>query len=137
LNEAGAEFLVVGAYALAAHGIPRFTKDLDVWVRGTPQNAACVYRALVAFGAPVGALSVDDLATPGVTFQMGLPPNRIDILTSIDGVDFDSAWAAKIAARYGDQPIHVLSRAHLISNKLASARPQDLVDVELLRRGSR
>lgn len=132
LNNAGADYLVVGAYALAAHGHVRATKDLDVWVRPDPTNAQRVYEALHAFGAPLAGLSVGDLATPGIVFQIGVAPIRIDILTEIDGVTFDEAWPARVLSRYGDQPINVLSREHLIQNKLASGRRQDLADVESL-----
>ncbi len=132
LNAAQAEYLVVGAHALAAHGHVRATKDLDVWVRCNTENAARVHAALGAFGAPLARLSVEDLATPGTVFQIGVPPVRVDILTSIDGVSFDEAWSARVSSRYGEAPIHVLSRDHLIQNKLASGRLQDLADVERL-----
>jgi hypothetical protein len=132
LNDAGAEFLVVGAHALAAHGHVRATKDLDVWVRATPDNAVRVHGALRVFGAPLDELQVGDLSTPDTVFQMGVAPLRIDILTSIDGVSFDEAWPSRVATRYADQPISVLSRDVLIKNKLASGRLQDLADVEQL-----
>ncbi len=86
------DFIVVGAHALAAHGHVRATKDLDVWVRAEQDNAIRVVKALVAFGAPLHDLTVDDLATPGVVFQIGVPPVRIDIITEIDGVSFNEAW---------------------------------------------
>src|SRR4051812_1317630 len=92
LSAAGAEFLVVGAHALAAHGRPRATGDLDIWVRSTSENAEKVWSALARFGAPLSGLSKADLQAPDVVFQIGIEPNRIDILTSIDGVDFDGAW---------------------------------------------
>jgi hypothetical protein len=133
LNAAGADFLVVGGYALAVHGHPRFTKDLDVWVRADAQNAQRVWAALDRFGAPLGTLTVQDLATPGIVFQMGLPPNRVDILTGIDGVAFAGAWEHKIEATYGDQPVRVIGLDDLILNKLASGRPQDVLDVQNLR----
>jgi len=101
LNDAGAEYLVVGAHALAAHGHVRATKDLDVWIRASPENAARVYRALGSFGAPLQGLSVEDLAGPDLVFQIGIPPVRIDIITSIDGVDFDSAWRERMPSEYG------------------------------------
>jgi len=132
LNDACADYLVVGAYALAAHGHVRATKDLDIWVRPDSANASRVYQALHAFGAPLASLSISDLATPGIIFQIGVAPIRIDVLTSIDGVTFDEAWPARVPSTYGDQPINVLSRKHLIQNKLASGRRQDLADVETL-----
>jgi hypothetical protein len=132
LNAAGAEYLIVGAHALAAHGYVRATRDLDVWVRPAPDNALCVHRALAAFGAPLEGLAVSDLASPGVTFQIGLEPVRIDIITAVDGVVFDEAWSERVETRYGDQPVHVLSRRLLVQNKKASGRLQDLADVERL-----
>jgi len=136
LNDTGTEFLVVGGYALAVHGHPRFTKDLDVWVRADEANARKVWKALAAFGAPVGTLTLQDLQSPGIVFQMGLPPNRIDVLTGIDGVTFQEAWDHRIESRYGDQPVRVIGLDELIRNKLATGRPQDALDVETLRRGS-
>jgi hypothetical protein len=133
LNGAGADFLVVGGYALAVHGHPRFTKDLDVWIRADGSNAGKVWEALDAFGAPLGNLAVEDLATPGIVFQMGIPPNRIDVLTSIDGVTFQDAWKHKIDSRYGDQPVHVIGLEDLITNKLATGRAQDTLDARTLR----
>ena len=133
LNDAGARYLLVGGHAVAFHGEPRFTKDLDVWIDPAPKNAEAVFRALDAFGAPLDTLRVQDLSTEGTVFQIGVPPNRIDILTSIDGVPFHDAWPARVESTYGDQPIHVIGRDHLRKNKLATARPQDLIDAELLK----
>ena len=134
LNGAGAEYLVIGAHALAVHGAPRFTKDLDILVRCTEANAQKVWRALEEFGAPLGSLRTVDLYTPGLMFQMGIAPNRIDILTSADGIEFRTAWSSRIEGRYGDQPIWILGRSDLITNKAATGRPQDLADIEALRR---
>ncbi len=133
LNGEGAEFLVVGAHALAVHGAPRFTKDLDVWVRPTEENSKKVLQALNTFGAPLENLSARDLHTPDVMFQIGIAPNRIDLLTSIDGVDFDSCWEHRLEHHYGDQPVWIIGKAELIRNKEATGRPQDLVDVTSLR----
>jgi hypothetical protein len=137
LNAAAVEYLVVGGHALAAHGHVRATKDIDVWVRCDALNAARTHSALSAFGAPVGELTIEDLATPGIVFQIGVPPIRIDILTTISGVTFDEAWGARVNSRYDDQPIQVLSREHLIQNKRAAGRLQDLADVERLEKGSK
>ncbi len=101
LNGAGAEYLLVGGYALAFHAVPRFTKDLDIWVNATPENALRVHAALVQFGAPVAELTPPDLGTPGIVFQIGIPPNRIDVLTSIDGVQFADAWSERVSTQYG------------------------------------
>ncbi len=132
LNANGVEYLIVGAHALAAHGHIRATKDLDVWVRPDSVNASRVLRALRAFGAPLHDLNEEDLARPGLTFQIGLPPVRIDVITEIDGVEFAEAWSARIATRFGDQAVAVLSRSHLIRNKRATGRTQDLADAEWL-----
>lgn len=129
------EFIVVGAHALAAHGHVRATKDLDVWIRSTPANADRAYSALRAFGAPLSDLTVEDLTIPGTVFQIGLAPNRVDVLTQIDGVAFEDAWRDRFHTSFGGEPVAVLSRAHLIQNKRASARLQDLADVERLERG--
>ncbi len=135
LNAAGAEYLLVGGYALAIHAAPRFTRDLDVWVNATRENAGRVHDALQRFGAPLGELSVEDLATPDIVFQIGVPPNRIDVLTTIDGVAFTDAWPERIETPYGDERVMVISRRHLAANKRATGRPQDLLDAEALERG--
>jgi hypothetical protein len=132
LSEEGADYLLVGAYALAVHGVPRATGDMDVWVRPSLANAARVLAALMRFGAPRGSLAEQDLITPGIVLQIGVAPRRIDILTSIDGVDFDDAWAARHHARVEGLEIPVLARQHLIRNKKATGRPQDLADVARL-----
>jgi hypothetical protein len=133
-NAAGVEFLVVGAHALAAHGLVRATKDLDIWVRPEPENARRVVNALGAFGAPLHDLSVEDLSRPGLIFQIGVEPIRIDVITAIDGVAFDHAWAERLEASFADQTVSVLSRRHLIINKRAAAREQDLLDVKWLEK---
>jgi hypothetical protein len=134
LNAAGVEFLVVGAHALAVHGHIRATKDLDVWVRPSETNAPRVLKALTSFGAPVEKITLTDLTSPGTIVQIGVEPVRIDIITSIDGVDFDPAWSSRLAARFGDQDVSVLSREHLVQNKRASGRTQDLADLEALEK---
>jgi hypothetical protein len=131
-NARQVEYLVVGGHALAAHGLVRATKDLDVWVRPTPSNAPRVIAALAGFGAPLHDLSETDLVSAGTIFQIGVPPIRIDIITTIDGVTFDEAWPSRIEGSFGDQTVPVLSWADLIRNKRASARPQDLLDVRWL-----
>jgi hypothetical protein len=136
-NACGVEYLVVGAHALAAHGHVRATKDLDVWIRPQPENARRVLKALAAFGAPLQDLSEADLSRPGIVFQIGIPPIRIDIVTAIDGVEFDEAWAARMLTRYADQAVAVLSREHLIRNKRAAGRSQDLADIEWLEARNR
>lgn len=136
-NAHGVEFLVVGAHALAAYGLVRATKDLDVWVRPEPGNARRAFAALAAFGAPLHDLTSDDLTRPGLIFQIGVEPIRIDVITAIDGVDFGEAWPERLEARFADQSVGVLSRRHLIQNKRAAGRDQDLVDAKRLERGDR
>ena len=135
LNAASARYLLVGGYALAVHAQPRFTKDLDVWVEPTADNAARVHAALADFGAPLTELQPADLSTEGLIFQMGIPPNRIDVITTIDGVAFNDAWPSRLFAVYGDQSISVIGRAELIRNKRATGRPQDALDADVLERG--
>lgn len=133
LCAAGAEFLVVGAHALAAHGAPRATGDLDIWVRATPDNADRVLEALRQFGAPLLDLTKADLVSPDVVFQIGLAPSRIDLLTSITGVEFDRAWPNRIHVTIGELTVPVLGRNDFIANKEATGRPRDLLDVALLQ----
>jgi hypothetical protein len=131
-NAQSVEYIIVGAHALAAHGHVRATKDLDVWVRPDSDNAKRVLKALKEFGTPLHGLTEADLATPGTVFQIGMPPLRIDVITAIDGVSFDEAWPARLLAKFADQPAAVLSREHLIRNKRASGRTQDMADLEWL-----
>lgn len=137
LSDAGARFLVVGAYAVSFHSEPRATGDLDIWIDPAPDNAARVYRALAAFGAPLGELAESDLSTPDIVFQIGVAPRRIDIMTSITGVDFESAWPARAEAAYGGVDFPIIGIDALIENKQALGRPKDLVDLDLLRRHHR
>lgn len=136
-NAHGVEYLVVGAYALAAHGHLRATKDLDIWIRPEARNASRVLEALRAFGAPLHDLTEADLTTPGLVFQIGVPPVRIDVLTAIDGVEFVDAWPARMLVRFVDQPVAVLSKMHLILNKRAAGRTQDMADIEWLEASDR
>ncbi len=137
LSAAGAEYLVVGAHALTAHGYMRATYDLDVWVRPSPENARRVWSALVKFGAPLKDVAEQDFQREDLIYQMGVQPVRIDILTSISGVDFETAWGKKQAVKLGDQVVYVISREDLIENKKASGRPKDLLDVDYLERAAR
>jgi hypothetical protein len=134
LNGVDARYLLVGGYAVAFHAEPRYTKELHVWVDPTPANAARVFTALESFGAPLSGVSEADFAVPGIVFQIGIPPNRIDLVTVVDGVEFESAWRARVRSSYGSEPIYVISRPHLIDNKRAMGRAQDLLDVALLER---
>jgi len=131
--DAEVEYLVIGAYALAAHGHPRATGDIDLWVRSTPENAQRVLEALSAFGAPLAEVTREDFETPDTVFQIGVPPRRIDILTTIEGVQFDEAWPERLELEIDDLPVLVIGREHFIQNKQALGRSQDLADVERLR----
>jgi hypothetical protein len=126
------EFLVVGGYAMAAHRLPRATKDLDLWVRPSNENAQRVLRALDIFGAPRHGLTVADLERGGTIYQVGVPPNRVDVITTVDGIHFEAAWANKAEVEIEGIRIPVINRTDLIVNKRAVARPQDLLDADLL-----
>jgi hypothetical protein len=132
LSAAGVEFLIVGAHALAAHGVPRATGDLDIWVRPTRENGERTLQALRAFGAPLADLSVEDLIRPDTVFQIGLPPARIDILSGITGVSFEDAWSRRLELRVGAADVAVLSKADFVTNKKALGRPKDLADMAML-----
>ncbi len=132
LSEAGARFLIVGAHALAAHGAPRATGDLDIWVSPTPANARRVMQALTAFGAPLHDLTLDDLTRSDTVFQIGVPPSRVDILTGVSGVQFDDAWLRRMPLDVEGAAVSVISREDFIRNKRATGRPKDLADIEAL-----
>lgn len=132
-DEEKVEFLVVGAYAMAAHGVPRATGDLDFWIRPSKENAERVIRALTRFGAPMDEIAVEDFVTPDLVLQIGVEPNRVDLLTSIDGVEFDEAWKNRITAQVGGKAVPVLGLSDLIRNKEAVGRLRDLADVEELK----
>jgi hypothetical protein len=123
-------FLVVGAYALAVHGRPRATGDLDVWVDATADNAPRVIAALSDFGAPLTTVTASDFGSPGIVFQMGLPPARIDVLTQLSGITFDEAWPTRVRAPFGDLQVDYLGRDAFIRNKRATGRAKDLGDIE-------
>lgn len=129
LSDAEAEFLVVGAHAMAVHGRPRATGDLDLWVRPSTENAQRVWTALEAFGAPLDKLEPEDLTTEDVVFQIGVVPNRIDILTSITGVEFEDAWPERVDVEVSGVEAPIIGKAHLIRNKRAVGRPRDLADL--------
>jgi hypothetical protein len=134
LLAADARFLVVEAHALAVHGVPRATGDLDIWIERSPDNVARVWTALLDFGAPLDdlALGRSDLERPDLVIQIGLPPRRIDLLTGLSGVDFDNAWVGRIPVVVGNLEVPFLGRASLITNKRATGRLKDLADLEAL-----
>ncbi len=117
LKEERADFIIVGAYALAAHGYPRATGDIDIWVRNTVDNAENVIRALARFGAPISDLTVNDFTNAGTMIQIGLEPVRIDIITTIDGVEYDDAWNNKVTVRVDGIQVFVLSKADLLTKQ--------------------
>jgi len=133
LSSSGVRFLIVGGHAVALHGYPRFTGDLDVWVATDPENAVRVAKALSAFGFGSLKFSADDFVRPGYAIQLGRPPYRIDILTSIDAVTFSRAYRRRRMVRAGTLTIPFIALEDLLKNKRATGRPQDLADVEKLR----
>lgn len=131
-NEENVEYLAIGAYALAAHGNPRATKDLDLWVRCSSENSSRIVRALLRFGAPTAEISEQDFTQPGMTFQIGVAPRRIDVATEIDGLTFEDAYPRRITVQIEGVNVPVISRQDLLANKKAAGRPQDLADVAWL-----
>ena len=131
-TDAKVEFLLVGAHALAAHGLVRATSDIDLWVHRTPENAARVQQALLRFGAPREQVKLEDFLEPRMVVQLGVPPFRVDIMTDISGVEWNDAWEQRIATDLDGIQISVLSRTHVLANKRASNRPKDQEDVRLL-----
>lgn len=129
-----ATYVIVGGHALAFHGAPRATGDIDVFIRPDRENGERVLSALRAFGAPVDAhqLTADDLTRPGTVYQVGLPPRRIDVLTAIDGCSFAEAWAGRSEVELDGHRVAFLGRREFVINKKASGRPKDLLDLELL-----
>jgi hypothetical protein len=128
-----ARFVVVGAHAVAYHAKPRYTKDFDLLIDPNTVNGERVVAALEEFGFAGLGITSADFASPGRILQLGVPPNRIDMMTSIDGVDFDEVWSSRVEGSYGEQIVPFIGRAALIKNKRASRRPQDLADLELLQ----
>ena len=137
LSTADVRFLVIGAHAVIYYTIPRYTKDLDIWIEPTAENAAKTYRVLAEFGAPLSDIRVEDLYTPGVILQIGVEPNRIDILTEVEGLSFEEAWSRRQGSTYGDTSMGLLSLEDLITSKRAAGRPQDQVDLEWLEKAKR
>lgn len=134
LSDAGVEFLIVGAHARAAYGEPRSTPALDIWVRADAETARRVWSALESFGASLSDLTLDDLSTPGTTFQIGIAPCRIDILTEVTGVAFDEAWANRTLVEIGGAVYPVIGKREYVRNMRATGRPQDLVDADHVER---
>ncbi len=138
-NERDAEYLIVGGYAVMKYTEPRFTKDLDLWVGNSPENAARVYRALAEFGAPLqkDGLVPGDFTSEDMTYQIGVAPVRIDILTHISGIQFAQAWQRRVASTFFGLPVYFISLDDLIINKRAAGRTADLEQLESLQRESK
>jgi hypothetical protein len=134
LADAGADFVLLGGHAVAFHGHPRATKDMDVLIRADTNNAERVYRALAAFGAPLDAFEVDaeDFAAYNGVLQIGLPPRRVDILNRADGITFDEAIAEGASFTLEGRRIPVIGRAALIKNKRSAGRAQDIADIQAI-----
>jgi hypothetical protein len=134
-TEESVEYLLVGSYAMAFHGFSRATGDIDLWIRPSEENATRVWRALEKFGAPVFDLNRDDLRTEGMVFQIGIAPNRVDILTKIEAINFDEAWNHRKATEIHGLIVPVIGKSHLITNKKATDRPKDQLDVMWMEGG--
>jgi hypothetical protein len=136
-NAQGVEYLLVGGYAFGVHAQPRATKDLDLFIRADARNSDAVFRALCQYGAPLGGLTAKDFRDAKTGLQIGVPPNRIDILQQISGVTFNEAWRDRITAMLdADTPTYVISRENLIRNKLAAGREQDILDVKQIQKAA-
>ncbi|MEP6778715.1 MAG: hypothetical protein ABJC26_02410 [Gemmatimonadaceae bacterium] len=133
-NAESVEYLVVGGYALAAHGLPRATSDIALWTNPTALNAPRVYRALTAFGAPVDRFTLSDFESGDLILQIGLPPSRVDVITSIAGVSFENAWPNRVTVKLDGMTVTVLGKADLMLNKRTVGRPQDRADVARLEK---
>jgi hypothetical protein len=132
LNDNNVRYLVVGGYAVALHGHPRYTKDIDVWLWLNEQNAARMMKALEQFGFGSIGLTAEDFLEPDQIIQLGYPPNRIDMLTTLPGVDFDECYAARVEAELDGIKVNFIDLDNLKKNKKASGRTQDLADLENL-----
>jgi hypothetical protein len=132
LSARNVRFIVVGGHALAYHSKPRYTKDLEVLIEPSPENAARLLLALEDFGFGGLGLTTADFDRPGMVVQLGIAPNRIGLLTAVDGVSFDQAWQGRVAGRFGTESVPFLGRRELLANKRAVGRLQDLADIEAL-----
>jgi len=134
-NEHEIEYIIVGAYALAYHGAPRFTGDIDLYVRPTEDNAGRIIKALDSFGFGSSGLKASDFQQPDQVVQLGVPPVRVDLITSITGVSWQQADDGKVAGKYGDVDVHYLGIRQYADNKRATGRKKDLADLEALGEG--
>jgi predicted nucleotidyltransferase len=135
LLDHGVKFLLVGAYAMAAHGYPRATGDIDIWVEPSPDNSQRVYRALAAFGAPLHEVDETTFVKLGIVFQIGVSPRRIDVMSAVSGVGFEEAYQHRQVVEIEGLPVPVLSYEDLIKNKWATGRDKDRLDAKRLEKG--
>lgn len=133
LNDEGARYLVAGAYAVIFHTEPRFTKDLDIWIDPTRENAKRVWDALARFGAPLSGVATEDFCDPELVYQVGVEPNRFDILMAVKGLAFEDAWERRVQSTYVGEPIAILGLEDTIRAKKSAGRPQDLIDLGHLK----
>lgn len=134
LNSHGIDYVIVGGHAVSFHGHPRFTGDIDFFIRPSPENAARLLAALDAFGFGGLGLAAADFSSPGRVVQLGRPPNRIDLLTTLSGVTFEEAWASRVPATLDGLAVFFPSREILLRNKEATGRAKDIADAAILKR---
>ena len=134
LSEEKVKFLIVGAFALGSYGYPRATGDIDIWVEASSVNAKKIIKSLVRFGAPMADIIADDFEKKGIVFQIGIAPRRIDIITDIDGVDFDKAYLNKQIVKIQDISVPIIAIDDLIKNKESTGREKDVLDVKMLKK---
>jgi hypothetical protein len=134
LNDEKVEYLIVGGYAVGKHSEPRYTKDIDIWVKTSPENAQRVFSALSNFGAPLEGISASVFENPELIYQIGVEPNRIDVLMDVEGFDFDDCWTRRVESTFDAIKAVFISIDDLIKTKLHFARPQDLIDADNLKK---
>lgn len=133
-TRAKVKYPIVGGYAVSKHSEPRYTKDLDIWVDNSIDNAERVHAALAAFGAPLEGIDAEDFTSPTIVYQIGVPPARINILMGLKEMNFNDCWSRRETVTLSDFEVHYISILDLIENKQRAGRPVDLVDVDLLRK---
>lgn len=132
LNEYKVKYLIIGAYAAIYYTDPRYTKDMDIWVKSEIKNIRGLYKALAKFGAPLEKIAEEDFMNKGIIYQMGIEPVRIDILTNLFGIDFEKAWKARAKTKYGNIKTNIIGLDNLIKSKKKAGRAQDKIDIEKL-----